>query len=212
MLSRNEFQGTLCCPDSTELLRGKLNRLSPIQSALSHCHPALFSYANRRPPYLSLANRHLVRQPAPSASPTGAPPLANRRPSPAGVTPRCSRTRHSPPTSDDLSSTCDPHRHLLFIANRSFGAPSASRPALHQIAEPAAHDDGFKVDGSGDNRLVLRFSCVANGVCLWRRRSLRFARHMTASLIASLLLRCIPRVPVVSSVPSLRSSRDGVAH
>ena len=61
-------------------------------------------------------------------------------------------------------------------------------------------------------RSLLRFSCVANGVCLWRRRSLRFARHMTASLIASLLLRCIPRVPVAPSVPSLRSSQDGVAH
>ena len=61
-------------------------------------------------------------------------------------------------------------------------------------------------------RSLLRFSCVANGVCLWRRRSLRFARHMTASLIASLLLRCKPRVPVAPSVPSLRSSQDGVAH
>ena len=61
-------------------------------------------------------------------------------------------------------------------------------------------------------RSLLRFSCVANGVCLWRRRSLRFARHMTASLIASLLLRCKRRVPVAPSVPSLRSSRDSVAH
>ena len=59
---------------------------------------------------------------------------------------------------------------------------------------------------------LLRFSCVANGVCLWRRRSLRFARHMTASLSASLLLRCIPRMPVAPSVHSLRSSRDNVAH
>ena len=76
---------------------------------------------------------------------------------------------------------------------------------------------------------------------MWRRLFLRFARHMTASLIASLLLRCIPRVPeapsvpcfarhmtaslvtslllrckrrvpVAPSVPSLRSSHDGVAH
>ena len=39
-------------------------------------------------------------------------------------------------------------------------------------------------------RSLLRFSCVANRVCLWRRRSLRFARHRTASLIASLLVRC----------------------
>ena len=65
---------------------------------------------------------------------------------------------------------------------------------------------------TGRRRSLLRFSCVANGVCLWRRRSLRFARHTTASLIASLLVRCIPRVPVAPSVPSLRSSQDGVAH
>ena len=32
---------------------------------------------------------------------------------------------------------------------------------------------------------MLRFSCVAYRACLWRRRSLRFARHMTASLVAS---------------------------
>jgi len=61
-------------------------------------------------------------------------------------------------------------------------------------------------------RSLRRFSCVANGVCLWRRRSLRFACHMTASLIASLLLCCKRRVPVAPSVPSLRSSHDGVAH
>ena len=61
-------------------------------------------------------------------------------------------------------------------------------------------------------RSLLRFPCVANGVCLWHRRSLRFARHMTALLIASLLLRCIPRVPLTPSVLSLRSSHDGVAH
>ena len=60
--------------------------------------------------------------------------------------------------------------------------------------------------------LIASLLCVANGVCLWRRRSLRFARHMTASLIASLLLRCKRRVPVAPSVPSLRSSHDGVAH
>ena len=59
---------------------------------------------------------------------------------------------------------------------------------------------------------LLRFSCVANGVCLRRRRPLRFARHVIASLIASLLLRCKRRVPVAPSVPSLRSSQDGVAH
>jgi len=57
---------------------------------------------------------------------------------------------------------------------------------------------------------LLRFSCVAHR--RWRRRSLRFARHMAASLIASLLLRCKRRVPVAPSVPSLRLSHDGVAH
>ena len=36
----------------------------------------------------------------------------------------------------------------------------------------------------------IRFSCVATGLCQWRRRSLRFACRMTASLFASLLLRC----------------------
>ena len=60
-------------------------------------------------------------------------------------------------------------------------------------------------------RSLLRFSCVAYRECLRHRRSLRFARHMTASLIASLLLRCERRVPVAPSVPSLRSSHDGVA-
>ena len=59
---------------------------------------------------------------------------------------------------------------------------------------------------------LLRFSCVANGVCLWRRRSVRFAHRTTASLIASLLLRRERRVPVAPSIPSLRLSHDGVAH
>ena len=58
----------------------------------------------------------------------------------------------------------------------------------------------------------LRFSCVANGVCLWRRQPPRFACHMTASLIASLLLRRKRCVPVAPSVSLLRSSHDGVAH
>ena len=75
------------------------------------------------------------------------------------------------------------------------------------------------------HRSLLCISCVANGVCLWRRRSFRFARHMTASFIGSLLLRhmaasliasllshCERRAPVASSAPSLRSSLDGVAH
>ena len=74
-------------------------------------------------------------------------------------------------------------------------------------------------------RSLLCISCVANGVCQWHRRSLRFARHMTASLIGSLLLRHMAasliaslllrykrRVPVAPLVPSLRSSHDGVAH
>ena len=59
---------------------------------------------------------------------------------------------------------------------------------------------------------MLRFSCVANDVCLGRRRSLRFARHVTTSLIASFLMRCRRRVPGAPSVPSLRSSRGNVAH
>ena len=57
-----------------------------------------------------------------------------------------------------------------------------------------------------------RFSYVANDVCLWRRLSLGFARHMTASLVASLLVRRKRRVPGAPSVPSPRSSYDGVAH
>ena len=61
-------------------------------------------------------------------------------------------------------------------------------------------------------RSLLRISFIASGVCLWCRRALRFARHKTASLIASLLLRCNRRVPVAPSVPSFRSSHDGVAH
>ena len=59
---------------------------------------------------------------------------------------------------------------------------------------------------------MLGFSCVANDVCMCRRRSIRFARHMTALLIASLLLRRKRRVPVALSAPSLPSSHGGVAH
>ena len=64
-------------------------------------------------------------------------------------------------------------------------------------------------------RSLLRFSCVANDGCLWHRRPLRFVchmaashiaplllRHMTASLIVSLVIRRKRRVPVVPSVPS----------
>ena len=90
-------------------------------------------------------------------------------------------------------------------------------------------------------RTLPHFSCAANGVCPWRRRSIRVARHMKASLSASLLLRrkrCVPvapsvlrfdrhttvsliaslplrrkqRVRVAPSVPSPRSSHGGVAH
>ena len=54
--------------------------------------------------------------------------------------------------------------------------------------------------------------CFASLALQKRRRSLRVACHMTALLIASLLSRCIPHMPVAPSVPSLRSSHDGVAH
>ena len=63
-----------------------------------------------------------------------------------------------------------------------------------------------------ESLIASRFSCVANGVCLWLRQSLRFARRMTALLITSLLLRCKRRVPGAPSVPSRRSSHGGVAH
>ena len=61
-------------------------------------------------------------------------------------------------------------------------------------------------------RSLLRLPCFAYRACLGRRRSLRFARHMAALFIASLLLRRQLRVPVAPSVPLLRSSHDGVAH
>ena len=66
---------------------------------------------------------------------------------------------------------------------------------------------------SSHDGITHRFASLRrNGVCLWRRLSLRFARHMTTPRIASLFLRCKRRVPLASSVPSLRSSHDGVAH
>ena len=65
---------------------------------------------------------------------------------------------------------------------------------------------------TGRRRSLLRFSCVANDVCLGRRRSLRFARHRMASLVTSLLLRCIRRVPVAPSVPSPHLYHDGVTY
>ena len=34
---------------------------------------------------------------------------------------------------------------------------------LINLQRPAAHDGDFKVGDDGNNRLVLRFSCVANG-------------------------------------------------
>ena len=61
-------------------------------------------------------------------------------------------------------------------------------------------------------RSLLRFSCVANAVCLWRRQSLRFNRHMTASLTASHFIRRKRRVPVAPSAPLLHQPHDGVAH
>jgi hypothetical protein len=198
-----------------ELLRGKLNRLSPIQAALSRFKRAPPGKAQSAlsdsigslplPP-----GTVLVRQPAPSLPKPRQPapfprqpaPLANRRPSPY------SRARHFPPTRDDLSST-----------------GTSSPPALHHVnsssrsARPQHRGQFFinlqsRLLTTATSRRrcsLLRFSCVANGVCLWCRRPLRFARHKTASLIASLLLRCIPHVPVAPSVPSLRLSQDGVA-
>ena len=59
-------------------------------------------------------------------------------------------------------------------------------------------------------RSLHRFSCVANGVCLWSRRFLRFARDTTASLMASLVLRLKRLVPVAPSVSSLRWSHHDV--
>ena len=60
--------------------------------------------------------------------------------------------------------------------------------------------------------LVASLLLPCKRLSLWRHRSLRFACHMTASLIASLILRRKRRVPVAPTVPSLRSSHDGVAH
>ena len=61
-------------------------------------------------------------------------------------------------------------------------------------------------------RSWLRLPCFAYRACLWRRRFLRFARHVVALFIASLLLRRRRRVPVAPSVPLLRSSHHGIAH
>ena len=61
-------------------------------------------------------------------------------------------------------------------------------------------------------RSLLRLSCVACRACLWCRRPLRFARHIQAARIASLLLRRKRPAPVAPLVPLLRSSHDGVAH
>jgi len=85
---------------------------------------------------------------------------------------------------------------LLRCKRRVPGAPSV--PSLHSSLAASL--------------IASRFSCVATGVCLWRRQPPRFACHMTASLIASLLLRRKRCVPVAPSVSLLRSSHDGVAH
>ena len=89
----------------------------------------------------------------------------------------------------------------------------------HCLATPASQKtcSGGAVGPSASlvtrrRRSVVRFSCVASDVCLWRRRFLRFARHTTASPIAPLLLRRKRRVPLALSIPSRRSSHDGVAH
>ena len=94
---------------------------------------------------------------------------------------------------------------LLRCIPRVPEAPSV--PSLRSSQDGVAH-----CFASRRRRSLLRFSCVANDVCLWRRRSLRFARDMTASLMASLLMRCKRRMPVAPSVPSHRSSHDGIAH
>ena len=69
-------------------------------------------------------------------------------------------------------------------------------------------------------RSLLRSSRVAISMCLLHRRPSRRARHITASLIASLLLRHMTALLIASlllrcvapSVPSLRSLHDGAAH
>ena len=134
------------------------------------------------------------------------------------ATRQCSRcaTRHCYRRSQPAHSLPKPRQPAppsLYDAPRQPDSPPEHRGQLFlNLQRTAAQDGDFKVDDDGDKRLVLRFSCVANRVCLCRRRPLRFARHMTASLIASLLLRCKRRVPVAPSIPSLRLSHDGVAH
>ena len=102
-------------------------------------------------------------------------------------------------------------RRSLRFARHTMASLIASLLLRCKRRVPVAPSDPFASLVTRRRCSSLRFSCVANVVCLWRRQSSRFARHMTASLIASLLLRYKRRVPVAPSVPSLRSSRDGVA-
>jgi len=141
---------------------------------------------------------------------------------------RCKRRVPVAPSVPSLRSSHDGVAHFFASLRCKRRVPVApSVPSLrlsqggvaHCFASLALHTAGT-CDAvgpiaslvTGQRSSLLRFSCVANGVCLWRRRSLRLARHETASLIASHLLRCKQRVHVAPPVPSLRSSYDGVAH
>ena len=137
-----------------ELLRGKLNRLSPIQAALSRFKRAPPGKAQSalsdsigslpRPPGTVLVRQSAPslpqpRQPAPPLSPTGAPrqpaSLPDVRAPPISRRPAMICRRPAV-----LTAACSPSRQLI----APFGAPTASRPALHQLAEPTAHDDDSK--------------------------------------------------------------------
>ena len=141
---------------------------------------------------------------------------------------RCKRHVPVVPSVPSLRSSHDGVAHCFAsLAVQSACACGAVGPSLRSSHDGVAHCFAslalqtacacgavgpFASLVTGRRRSLLRFSCVANDVCLWRRRSPRFVRHMTASLMASLLMRCKRRVPVAPSVPSLRSSQDSVAH
>ena len=112
-----------------------------------------------------------------------------------------SRCKRRVPVAPSVPSLCSSHDGVAHCF-----ASLALRTTCQDVVGPLASLVTRR------RRSMLRFSCVAYRVCLWRRRSLRFARHMTASIIALLLLRCKWRVPEAPSVPSRRSSHDGVAH